>query len=245
MGGLMAHEVLSVWETGLNQGPVDRALTILAVSRDRRAHDEVAALPVGRRDALLLALREETFGPVLQSLATCPNCGERIEFPYTVRDLTLPDHSGGPEDVYEVDAGEAYHLHYRLPTSVDLRVIAGSADLEDARQELARRIILRAERDGVAVETVSLPEAVYGRLEEDIAERDRQADLEFDLTCPACDHRWEALFDIATFFWSEIAAEAKRLLRDVHTLARAYAWREADILALSPARRQYYLDLVS
>ena len=36
-----------------------------------------------------------------------------------------------------------------------------------------------------------------------------------------------------------------RFLRDVHTLASTYGWREADILALSPWRRQYYLALIA
>jgi len=46
------------------------------------------------------------------------------------------------------------------------------------------------------------------------------------------------------FFWAELAAEAKRLLREVDALARAYGWREADILALSSQRRHAYLELV-
>jgi hypothetical protein len=35
------------------------------------------------------------------------------------------------------------------------------------------------------------------------------------------------------------------MLRDVHALATAYGWREADIVAMSPWRRQVYLDMVS
>ena len=38
-------------------------------------------------------------------------------------------------------------------------------------------------------------------------------------------------------------AWARRTLRDVHVLARAYGWREADVLALSPTRRQIYVEL--
>jgi hypothetical protein len=33
------------------------------------------------------------------------------------------------------------------------------------------------------------------------------------------------------------------MLREVDTLAAAYHWAEADILALSPRRRQAYLEL--
>jgi len=53
------------------------------------------------------------------------------------------------------------------------------------------------------------------------------------------------MFDIVSFFWSEICVQAKRLLREVHILARAYGWREADILSMSAARRQLYLEMVT
>jgi hypothetical protein len=60
---------------------------------------------------------------------------------------------------------------------------------------------------------------------------------------PGLRHSWDVLFDIVSFFWAEIGAWAQRLLREVHALASAYGWREADILALSAWRRRQYLDL--
>jgi hypothetical protein len=42
-----------------------------------------------------------------------------------------------------------------------------------------------------------------------------------------------------------VAARAQRLLMEVHLLARAYSWRESDILAMSPARRNAYLQQVA
>jgi hypothetical protein len=74
---------------------------------------------------------------------------------------------------------------------------------------------------------------------------DPQAEVLLDLNCPACGHGWQALFDVVAFFWAELAAQAKRLLREVHTLARAYGWREADILGMSARRRQFYLEMVT
>ena len=35
-----------------------------------------------------------------------------------------------------------------------------------------------------------------------------------------------------------------RLLRQVHTLAMAYGWREIDILSMSALRRQVYLEML-
>jgi hypothetical protein len=64
------------------------------------------------------------------------------------------------------------------------------------------------------------------------------------LHCPLCSHSWQALFDIASFFWTEISAHARRLLREVDALARAYGWSEAEILGLSASRRQAYLELI-
>jgi hypothetical protein len=61
--------------------------------------------------------------------------------------------------------------------------------------------------------------------------------------CPSCGHVWQALLDIVDFLWKEVAAGAARLLDEVHTLARAYHWPEADILAMSSRRRQAYLEL--
>jgi hypothetical protein len=47
-----------------------------------------------------------------------------------------------------------------------------------------------------------------------------------------------------TFFWSEISAEARRLLLEVHNLASAYGWSESDILSMSALRRRYYLEMI-
>ncbi len=76
-----------------------------------------------------------------------------------------------------------------------------------------------------------------------LAELDPAADLRFDLVCPACGHGWEPLFDVAAFLWAAVERWALLTLRDVHQLALAYGWRESDVLALSPLRRQLYLEM--
>ena len=79
---------------------------------------------------------------------------------------------------------------------------------------------------------------------ERMAEADPHAGIELALSCPGCGHHWLAPFDIAQFVWSEVDAWARRTLYDVHVLAGAYGWRESDVLALSPRRRQLYLEMV-
>ena len=78
-----------------------------------------------------------------------------------------------------------------------------------------------------------------------MASADPMAEIHLVLDCPCCQHKWEAPFDIVAFLWREISAAARRLLREVHTIASAYGWTETEILALSPARRRIYLEIVN
>jgi hypothetical protein len=104
--------------------------------------------------------------------------------------------------------------------------------------------VLSAQRDGADIAVAALPGEVVAAVAARMAEADPQAEVQLALTCPVCAYRWQATFDILSFFWQEINDWAQRILREVHTLATAYGWREADILALSPRRRQFYLEMV-
>ena len=77
-----------------------------------------------------------------------------------------------------------------------------------------------------------------------LSDLDPQADVRIDAACPSCANRWQAPFDIVSYLWAEIDAWACRMLRDIVRSAAAYGWRESEILALSPIRRQVYLDLI-
>ncbi len=198
--------------------------------------------------------RERIFGGSLTGIARCPECAEPLEFAVQTADLRAgsdvedePDamprsfrvvlHPAGPD-------GPAAHLVYRLPTGGDLIALRDPADAESLRRALALRCILEATWGGAAISPGELPDEVLTALAGEMSARDPQAEVLLDLACPACGTRWQAVFDIAAFFWIELAAEAKRLLREVDALARSYGWREADILALSPWRRQAYLEMV-
>ena len=121
----------------------------------------------------------------------------------------------------------------------------GLPDPAAARRLLVRRCVLHASRERVPVAGDDLPAEAVAGLAQRMVEHDPQAEVLLDLSCPACEHDWQALFDIVAFFWAELAARADRLLREVHALARAYGWREADILGMSPHRRRFYLEMVT
>jgi len=230
MRTLSATELLDAWERGLGQRPVERALTLLAAASPGTSPGALTGLSIGRRDAGLLAIREQTFGPSVTGLADCPNCSERIELTFDVSEIEAPAASAPNESF------TASGVHFRLPDSRDLLALAGCEDVAAGRALLLRRCVLDRDAESLAEEDV---QAVVSAM----AEADPQADVQLDLSCPACRHRWFAVFDIASFLWIEINAWAHRTLQDVHRLALAYGWREPDILALSPWRRQVYLEM--
>lgn len=244
---LSADQIIRIWELAQYQHPLDRALLCLACGCPDRSMTELAALPIGQRDAALLTLRELTFGSQLESQAACPHCREQLEFSLNVSDIRViePDaREIGPLPPEHHLQTAGLDLTFRLPNSLDLAAIA-TVPLSEARFQLAQRCLIAAERSGQPVADHPIPEGAIAALSQHLATADPQAEIQLDLHCPACHHDWQVIFDIVAFLWSEIQGQAQRLLQEVHLLARAYGWREADILSLSAARRHYYLELVS
>jgi hypothetical protein len=213
---------------------------LLALASPELSPNELGDLTVGQRNTRLLTLRQMTLGSRAECLLHCPLCHQSLEFSLDIEALLQPE----PVEFVMTQTIEAFTLRLRLPTSLDLAALATCGDVQTGRQLLFERCVLQAEQDGLAVAVADLPELVMQTVAETIVEKDPQAELLLTLNCFACQHTWTAIFDIVAFFWQELEAQAKRLLRDVHVLARAYGWREGDILALSVARRQFYLELI-
>jgi len=127
---------------------------------------------------------------------------------------------------------------------LDLVALDVPGDTSTTRRALLERCLLSARQGGREMGADQLPEVLVTAISERMSAIDPQADVEIALSCPQCDRHWRAPLDVASFFWTELHAWAQRLLRDVHALASAYGWREAEILALTPARRQAYLELI-
>jgi hypothetical protein len=132
-------------------------------------------------------------------------------------------------------------LLWRLPTSDDLLAVLDTADAAD---RLLERCVREARRGDVVLTAAELPEPLVERLQQEMARLDPGVDLRIALACPDCGHRFERRFDIAAHLWTALDDWAERTLDEVHCLAGAYGWGEAEILALSAARRQQYIDRV-
>jgi hypothetical protein len=241
MHPLSAGELLTVWEQGLMQQPVKQALALLTVACPEIPTPQLAQLSIGQRDALLLTLREWTFGSQIQSLATCGKCGECLELNFNVGDVRATT----PVQLLETFSARVdnWEVKFRLPNSLDLMTIA-SLSSPDIKNELLQRCLLQVYEQGKIQPIERLPIQIASAVVTQMAKCDPQADVQLNLSCPACGHKWLSAFDIVSFFWSEIHAWAIRTLREVHLLASAYSWGEAEILAMSPYRRRLYLEML-
>ncbi|MFJ7905611.1 hypothetical protein [Kitasatospora sp. NPDC096204] len=137
---------------------------------------------------------------------------------------------------------DGWRVGFRLPTPGDVAA-AEQAPAGQGRAVLLERCVLTAEHGGEPVAARRLPEAVQRRIAEAAAAADPCADVRLNLSCPECGRQALAELDIASYLWEELDDWARATLLDVHLLATAYGWSEAEILALSPLRRRYYLEL--
>jgi hypothetical protein len=242
MRALSASQLLEVWERGYGRAPAEQALVLLSAACADLLPDGLAGLSIGQRDARLLTLREWTFGTHLEGLVTCPVCAERLELDLQTADLRASEAESSRTGPFSLKAA-GYAVQFRLPNSTDLAAGAGDGDALRLRNHILERCLISARRKNRDIPLAELPDEVVQAIVECMAKADPQADVTLSVTCPACGHIWQAIFDIVTFFWREITAWSYRSLREVHLLASAYGWREADILALSPWRRHCYLEM--
>lgn len=243
---LSAAELLDAWEHARGYSALERPLSLLAAATNQ-SRDEIAEWSIGARNTQLLELRARVFGDRLDAVAECPACGERLEMNLRVSDLLppLPAYSSltAHERTRELRVNGS-SLAYRLANTNDLVAAHDARDFNTARETLLQRVVVNGsgahELDAAQIASNALDQ-LAAQLERD----DPMAAMRVNLTCPNCQHAWDTVLDIADFFWLELDAWAKRILREVHVLASAYGWGEREILALTPQRRQVYLEMIA
>jgi hypothetical protein len=241
MGGLTATDVLAVWEVGRRRSPAERALLLVTAAYPELSRAEAAALTIGERDGRLLDVREASLGPVMEASTACPACVSALDFQLSVAQLRA---AAQASLAYQAEQ-DGWHVAFRVPDSNDLLALRGVRNVPDLRHELLMRSLIDATHGSAAVPVDRVPTEVLDLVSAQLSECDPQGDVHLNLLCPECEHSWSAVFDIGSFLWAELGAVANRLLRDVHTLASAYGWKEDEVLHLTPARRHAYLELVA
>jgi hypothetical protein len=242
-----AHGLLEAWERGQGRDATWRGLLLLHAAFPDRPEEELAGLALGPRNRLLLGLRIRLFGTELDGLATCGACGETLEtrlpLPSPAADdapaLPAP---GSPAEVHQLGR-DGWTVRYRLPTTGDVMELP-PGDVEDSARWLLLRCIVDVEHEGRPVPASELPDDVAGRVVESMSELDPDGVVELVVACPQCGGTSTVPLEPAAFLWAEVDQWAWRVLGEVRDLASAYGWSETDILALSPWRRQAYLELL-
>ncbi|MFF7980858.1 hypothetical protein ACFZDK_17265 [Streptomyces sp. NPDC007901] len=238
---MAAADLLATWEAGLGEASVGRALLLHRAARPDADAAALPALPVGEREADLITLRRALFGERMEVRLACAACGQDMEFDLDAGQLagSLGESDGRGERVVRIQE-DGWDAEFRLPSVADLHTAARAAD---PRAALLARCLVSAAHDGTAVPAAELPAPVQRRIAEAVEAADPGADLTLNVACPECGAATRAELDIASYLWTELDSWARDLLLDVHLLATAYGWSEPEILALSPLRRRYYLEL--
>jgi len=238
---LTVSEIIQLWETACRYHPVDQALSMLQAVLPEQSREELAALPLGQRDALLLSMRRATFGNALPGTSRCPACSGTIEFELNCGSLQTG--ATGPHQEQLIHDG--YSITIRPLDSFDLAAAASAETASQSRAVLLSRCVSAVLYKDQVMEAAALPVEIQSRVAESALAADSQAEILLELDCPDCQQKWQSVLDIGNVLWLEISARAQLLLLEVHQLARAYGWGETEIFQLSPERRAAYVQMVA
>lgn len=230
-----SSEVLGLWERGYGYSPANRGCLLAGWAHPGASWSQLASMSIGERNRAVLELWSETFGARVDCLVDCPACGSRLELELNVFDLL--GSSGAVTPGGGVAELSGYRVEYRPLCTADLVAVQDCASVEQARQALLARCVVEA-----SVSAAELPEEVVAVVGEALANSDPLADIVLRTACAECGYSWSPGCDLVALVWHSVETAAGRMLDDIHVLAERYGWREADILALSPARRQAYLE---
>ncbi|GII90575.1 hypothetical protein [Sinosporangium siamense] len=110
-------------------------------------------------------------------------------------------------------------------------------------EEYGEAVTQADETDEAGIET-TVPPSLARAVAEEMERADPMAETRVAVTCDQCGESFEGRFDLVEHLWSHLAMFRVRLLAEVHEIASAYGWSEADILAIPQTRRQSYIDLI-
>lgn len=227
-------DLLDLWEKGRGSNGPRRAWLLLQAAVPSLPAAEAAAMPIGARELHLLALRGRALGDRMECALACPRCEAARELALSasaIADAFSP--SAAPVPLRVIAGGR--EIDARPLDTAALAAAAAAASAEEARALLVARC--------TGHDPDALSAAEIDALAKTLLAHDPAAEIVIAATCSECGASWSALLDVAEFLWHEVTAAARQALRDIDAIARIYHWSEHEILAMSAARRQTYLEL--
>ena len=127
-------------------------------------------------------------------------------------------------------------MRMRPVNTGDLAALVSATSEAEARELLLKRTVVQPE----PLESAPVRADWIERFER----MNASAEIRLTLPCAACGAKPTLDLDVAAFVWREVTLAARRLLTEIHLLARAYGWSEQAITAMSPSRRAAYLEML-
>lgn len=202
------------------------------------SRERLTALTLGERDILLARLRQQELGDKIESIATCPQCGKRLDMDFSLTAFLSHFQPKMPRGVEPDEEGwfrlrEPNHT-FRPPTSADLEALEMETDLKPSqrRRWLAQRCIEPLPERGRSI----------SRIERAMAKLSPQLTQELEAKCAECGAGFSVAFDLAGYVLREFEQLSRTLIQDIHLLARWYHWRLEEILSLPRQRRIQFVN---
>lgn len=224
-------QLIEAWDPDRRRGDHVRLAALLSAAGRAPDLDEDT---LGQRHRRLLLLHKGLVDRPMEATVACGHCGTRSEFVVPAQAI-LAEPPPAPGATVEIRAGRQ-RLTFRLPRMSDLAAVAGLDDPEAMRGAVARRCLV-----GEGDVPVDRLEALGERWEA----LDPAASVVLNIDCAGCGQAIAASVDLAGFVARDLDRLVDGLLRDIDTIASAYGWSEAVILALPPARRARYVALIA
>ncbi len=178
---------------------------------------------LGECNRQLAQLHQQVVGSAVEAVVTCA-CGEVLEV-----ELPREEVAAAPDPAPRVEISAPVPRRFRLPHLSEIS-LAGQPIALAARCALD---------DGGP-----LPEVFLDALDTAWAKADPVAEIILDLACPVCGETVMARADLALFVAHDLDLKVQGLVAEIHALAHAYGWTEAEVLAVPPGRRRAYGALI-
>ena len=196
------------------------------------ALEDVQALCLADRQTIALAWWLQTGHATQWRSIECANCKQPFDIAIPIDKLPQTEAKGR----YPLCSAElgGHKAQLRAPNGFDLEALESISDIAEARNLLARRVILDADFKG------QLDDEAIATIEQAVESMVPEVATELTTCCPECGHENTVSFDP----YMGLHADIDDLLDDVHIIAQHYHWKEQDILDLPTARRQQYLKRI-
>lgn len=200
-------------------------------------------LSVGKRIECLLAIAVPARTQALDARLQCsnPSCREQMEIEIGAGELRELQHRADEAGPVAVAAG-GRTFRLRRPTGRDQRawLDAGYKGEAEAIVAAIRSLMLPDPADGAGPLTNEQVAAIDAAM----SAADPLVSFELRVKCPGCGREQDHAVDLEGLALQKIREARRRLLDDVHRIARRYHWSEGQIVALPPWRRAYYISLI-